>query len=68
MLCYGSSFFAEHLISPENELFAYFTKSGSCGDPLSETDAQMIESVFHQLLPWVALFVNRDRLIDSVES
>lgn len=59
----------EHnLISPENELFAYFSNSGSCGGHISETDAQMIESVFHQLLPWVSLFVDRVRLQDSVES
>ncbi|WP_417387137.1 DUF6210 family protein [Gimesia sp.] len=54
--------------SPENELFHYFTELCSCGAMLTEADAQMIESIMHQLPQWSGLSVDRDRLDDSVEA
>ena len=54
--------------SPENELFHYFTELHSCGAPLTEADAQRIESIMHQLPQWDNLSVDRDRLDESVEA
>ncbi len=54
--------------SPENDLFKYFTNLHSCGAPLTETDAQKIESIMHKLPMWDGLSVDRDRLDDSVEA
>ena len=54
--------------SPENELFAYFGKLNSCGAPISDTDADRIESILHKSPVWGGLSVDRKRLNDSVES
>lgn len=54
--------------SPENDLFKYFTNLHSCGAPLTETDAQKIDSIMHKLPMWDGLSVDRDRLDDSVEA
>ncbi len=56
------------LRSPENDLFKYFSKLHSCGAPLTEADAQKIESIMHQLPLWGGLSVDRKRLHNSVEA
>ena len=55
-------------ISPENELFRYFSKLHSCGEPLTEKDAQAIELIFQEFPLWSGLKVDRNRLCESVES
>jgi len=41
--------------SPENELFDYFTKLNSCGAPITERDADKIESILHESPVWGGL-------------
>jgi hypothetical protein len=55
-------------LSPENDLFLYFTKQHSCGESLTENDALKIEGIMHQLPLWGGLTVDRKRLADSVEA
>ena len=54
--------------SPENELYKYFKKLHSCGAPLTEDDAQAIESIIRELPLWGGFVVDRARLADSIES
>ena len=53
---------------PENELFEYFASLGSCGAPLTETDAQQMEAIMRRPPLWSGFSVDRDRLADSVEA